>query len=78
MTRNEQIEELRLAMRQTKDKRLFERYQAVFLHFDGKNNIEIADIIQRNRATVGGTLKRIKKGELPAYVWAFPRVNHLI
>lgn len=62
MTRNEQIEELRLAMRQTKDKQLFERYQAVFLHFDGKNNIEIADIIQRNRATVGEYIKAYKKG----------------
>lgn len=53
MTRNEQLEELRYAMRQTKDKRLFERYQSVLLHLEGKNNIEIASIIQRNRATVG-------------------------
>lgn len=61
MTRNEQLEELRLAMRQTKDKRLFERYQAVFLHLEGKNNIEIAAIIQRNRATVGEYVKAYKK-----------------
>lgn len=61
MTRNEQLEELRQAMRQTKDKRLFERYQTVFLHLEGKNNIEIAAIIQRNRATVGEYIKPYKK-----------------
>ena len=61
MSRNEPLEELRLAMRQTKDKRLFERYQAVFLHLKGKNNIEIAAIIQRNRVTVGEYIKAYKK-----------------
>lgn len=61
MTRNEQLEELRYAMRQTKDKRLFERYQSVLLHLEGKNNIEIASIIQRNRATVGEYIKAYKK-----------------
>lgn len=61
MLRNEQREELQTAMRQTKDKRLFERYQTVFLHLEGKNNVEIAMIIQRNRATVGEYIKAYKK-----------------
>lgn len=61
MTHNEQLKKLRDAMRQTKDKRLFERYQTVFLHLEGKNNIEIAAIIQRNRATVGEYIKAYKK-----------------
>lgn len=64
MTRNEHLEKLQLAMRQTKDKRLFERYQAVFLHFDGKTNVEIAGIIQRNRATVGTYIQAYKNSGL--------------
>lgn len=64
MTRNEQLEQLQLAMRQTKDRRLFERYQALFLHFDGKTNVEIAAIIQRNRGTVGSYIKAYKNGGL--------------
>lgn len=53
MNLNQQLEKLQLAMRQTKSKRLFERYQAVFLHLKGHTNVEIVAIIQRNRATVG-------------------------
>lgn len=30
------LEELQLAMRKTTERRLFERYQAVFLHLKGK------------------------------------------
>lgn len=61
MTRNEKLEELRLAMRQTKDKRLFECYKSIFLHLEGKNNIEIAAVIQCNRATVGEYIKAYKQ-----------------
>ena len=57
MTQNEQRETLQLAMRKTKNKRLYERYQAVYLHLTGKNNREIAAIIQRDRTTVGKYLK---------------------
>lgn len=64
MTRNEQLEQLQSAMRQTKDKRLFERYQAVFLHVEGKTNVEIAGILQRNRGTVGSYIKAYKNGGL--------------
>lgn len=65
MTRNEQLKQLQLAMRHTKDRRLFERYQSVFLHFNGKTNVEIATIIQRNRVTVGSYIKAYKNGGLP-------------
>lgn len=65
MPHNEQLEQLQLAMRQTKDRRLFERYQAVFLHFAGKTNVEIAAIILRNRGTVGSYIKAYKNGGLP-------------
>ena len=64
MNHNQQLAALQLAMRQTKDKRLFERYQAVFLHLKGHTNVEIATIIQRNRATVGIYINAYKKGGL--------------
>lgn len=64
MTQLTPIEELRYAMKQTTDKRLFERYQAVYLHFNGQTNRQIAEIIQRSRVTVGSYIHAYKKGGL--------------
>ena len=47
-----QLNELKQAMKQTKDRRLFERYQAVFLYLDGHTMNEVAQIIGRTRKTV--------------------------
>jgi len=61
MDRQQQIEELQLAMHQTKERRLFERYQAVCLHLKGQTNVAIADIIQRNPITIGNYVKAYHK-----------------
>lgn len=47
-----QLNELKHAMKQTKDRRLFERYQAVYLYLDGHTMNEVAQIIGRTRKTV--------------------------
>lgn len=63
MIKTEQvIKELHLAMRKTKERRLFERYQATLLHLNGKPAKEIAETIQRNPSTVYDIIsKRIKR-----------------
>lgn len=61
MDRQQQIEEPQLAMRQTKERRLFERYQALFLHLKGHTNVAIADIIQRDPITIGNYVKAYHK-----------------
>ena len=40
-----QIAELKKAMKESKDQRLYERYQAVYLHLSGYQMMEIAQII---------------------------------
>ncbi|WP_235962290.1 helix-turn-helix domain-containing protein, partial [Heyndrickxia coagulans] len=39
-------------MKNTKDKRLYERYLSVLLHLEGHTYMDIAKIIGRNRQTV--------------------------
>lgn len=52
MNAEQAVKELQLAMRKTKNRRLFERYQAILLHLNGKRAKEIAETIQRNPSTV--------------------------
>ena len=43
MNAEQAVKELQLAMRKTKDRRLFERYQAILLHLNGERK-KIANI----------------------------------
>lgn len=49
---NKQKNELKTAMHEAKDRRHFERYQAVFLYLDGYGVTEIGRIIGRRRQTI--------------------------
>ncbi|MEC2342287.1 MAG: IS630 family transposase [Heyndrickxia faecalis] len=49
---NQELEQLRNAMQNTRDKRLYERYLSVLLHLEGRTYPEIAKIIGRTRQTV--------------------------
>jgi transposase len=47
------LEEVKMAMKETNDKRLYERYQCIFLFLSGESRIRIATILDRNIDTVG-------------------------
>lgn len=61
-----QITELKKAMRQTKDNRLHERYQAVYLHLSGYKMTEIAQIVGHTRKTIGSYVAAYRDGGLEA------------
>ena len=48
------LNEVKIAMRETQDKRLYERYQCIYLLLSGKSRKNIATIINRGIDTVGG------------------------
>lgn len=64
MSVQNQIEELKVAMKETKNRRLFERYQTVYLYLNGYKMIEIAAIINRNRVTVSDYITAYKEGHI--------------
>ncbi|MBB5324206.1 transposase [Anoxybacillus tepidamans] len=47
-----EIERLWIAMKETKSKRMYERYQAIYLHLQGYAKEEIAKIIGRSEKTI--------------------------
>ncbi len=63
-----QLNELKQAMKQTKDRRLFERYQAVYLYLDGHTMNEVAQIIGRTRKTVSSYVSSYRKAGLDGLV----------
>jgi putative transposase len=58
------IQEAKQAMKTTKDKRMFERYQTVYLHLCGKKNKDIAMILGRTPQTICSYLKAYRKNGL--------------
>lgn len=52
------IHELEKVMKKEKNRRLYERYQAIMLHLKGYTNIKIAEIIGRSNLTIGTYIKR--------------------
>lgn len=65
MTHRESIETVRAAMRQAKNPRDYERYQAVYLSLSGYSNQEIANMICRCGHTVGNYIRAYKEKGLP-------------
>ena len=51
-TRQNEIDTLTILMKQTKDKRMFERYQAIQLHLQGYLQKDIVNIVGRSRKTI--------------------------
>lgn len=58
------LEEMKTAMRVAKDRRHFERYQAVYLYLTGYRRQEIAQIIGRTSETVGIYIASYKENGL--------------
>ncbi|MBT2763365.1 hypothetical protein [Paenibacillus sp. ISL-20] len=57
--KNEEIERLNTAMKETSDKRLYERYLAVRLRLEGHSFAEIGDLLGRIRQTIIVKKKRL-------------------
>lgn len=66
MTTQEQIQELQVAMREAKNRRLYERYQAIYLWLSGYKQKEIANIIQRDVSTIREYRKAYEAGGISA------------
>ncbi|PEF32761.1 terminase gpP N-terminus-related DNA-binding protein, partial [Bacillus wiedmannii] len=59
------IHELEKVMRKEKNRRLYERYQAIMLHLKGYTNIKIAEIIGRSNLTIGTWVKGCQTDGIP-------------
>ncbi|WP_180953721.1 hypothetical protein [Bacillus sp. T33-2] len=44
-------------MKETKDKRLFERYQCIYLLLSGETQLNISKILNRDNGTIGDYVK---------------------
>lgn len=61
MENKKQLAELQNAMKKASNRRLFERYQAVYLYLKGYTMKEIGEIIGRSRETVSTYISSYKK-----------------
>lgn len=61
---NPEIQAIKMAMRETKNKRMFERYQAILLHLHGVTYDQISIIIGRSTVTVGNYVKAYRANGL--------------
>lgn len=66
MDKHTELEKVIAAMKQTKERRMYERYQAIYLHLKGTSMTAIADILNRNRMTVSSYIHTYENGGLAA------------
>lgn len=65
MDKHNELEKVTEAMKQAKERRMYERYQAIYLHLKGTSMTAIAEILNRNRMTVSITFIRTKTADWP-------------
>lgn len=66
MENTSRLEEIKQAMKKEKDRRMFERYQALYLYLKGTRAEEIAPILNRSVKTVKGYIRAFETGGLSA------------
>ncbi|WP_235533323.1 IS630 family transposase, partial [Paenibacillus sp. Leaf72] len=66
MEKHTELEKVTIAMKQAKERRMYERYQAIYLHLKGTSMSVIADILNRNRMTVSSYIHTYENGGLAA------------
>lgn len=66
MDKQNELEKVVEVMKQAKERRMYERYQAIYLHLKGTSMTVIADILNRNRMTVSHYIHTYKNGGLAA------------
>jgi transposase len=64
MTNTEAFQEIEQAMKKTKNRRMYERYQALYLHLQGIPPEQIAQTLNRSAKTVKGYLHAYETGGL--------------
>jgi transposase len=64
MKKTEAFQEIEQAMKKAKDRRMYERYQALYLHFQGTQTEQIAHTLNRSVKTVKGYIKAYETGGL--------------
>jgi transposase len=73
------LEEVTQAMKKAKDRRMYERYQALYLHLKGKPVKEIAETLNRSTKTVKSYIQAYKAGGLAALQMKYsPGTNKVI
>jgi putative transposase len=65
---NPEIQAVKKAMKETKQKRMFIRYQVILYHLKGYTNIEISAFIDLAQHTVGNYIKKYKQSGLDGLV----------
>lgn len=65
-TKSNQVKTLETALRETSDKRMYERYLAVLHHLEGHTKREIARMIKRTEKTVSGYIRSYHEGGIDA------------
>jgi transposase len=58
------LEEIKAAMKEIKDKRMYERYQCIFLFLSGESRQRITTILNRNIDTIGSYIRTYCKDGL--------------
>lgn len=66
METTSKLDEVTQAMKKAKSRRMYERYQALYLHLRGTSTKEIASILNRNTQTVKSYIDAYETGGLPA------------
>ena len=64
MTNETALQEVTQAMKQEKERRMYERYQAVYLHLKGNSITRIAETLNRSRETVSTYIRTYQDGGL--------------
>jgi transposase len=59
------FQEIEKAMKETKDRRMFERYQTIYLHLQGTKAQQIASILNRSVTTVRSYIKAYNEAGIP-------------
>lgn len=65
---NPAIREIKGAMKETKDKQMFERYQTILLHLKGLTYNQISEVVNRSTVTICSYVKAYKKNGLVGLV----------
>lgn len=66
MDEQTRLNEAKQAMKREKERRMYERYQAVYLHLKGKSIKEIAESLNRSKETIYSYIRAYEQGGLAA------------
>ena len=69
--KNSDIQAVKKAMKETKQKRMYIRYQVILYHLKGYNNLEISNFLDLDQHTVGNYIKKYKADGLDGLVMRY-------